>query len=303
LRRRANSVAISRWEGAAPSCASKPPPERRSPPRFKRERRSWRIPPCSTRRASLRRSWAVGTRAVCAPKSGPRRCWASDAGKFVSCRRGYCALRSAPRMRKAKIICTMGPASREEPTLSRLVEAGMDVARLNFSHGTHEDHARAIVAVRKAAENAGRPVALLLDLQGPKIRVGKIEGGKVRLEAGAETIITVDPAILGTAQRFSCSYEGLPEDLSIGDPVLINDGSIRLEVVAVDGKDVRCRVEGGGVLPGHKGINLPGTPVSIPAMTPKDIEDLKFGLEHEIDSVAMSFVRSADDIRLLKRYA
>ena len=206
-------------------------------------------------------------------------------------------------MRKAKIICTMGPASREEPTLSRLVEAGMDVARLNFSHGTHEDHARAIVAVRKAAENAGRPVALLLDLQGPKIRVGKIEGGKVRLEAGAETIITVDPAILGTAQRFSCSYEGLPEDLSIGDPVLINDGSIRLEVVAVDGKDVRCRVKVGGVLSDHKGINLPGTPVSIPAMTPKDIEDLKFGLEHEIDYVAMSFVRSADDIRLIKRYA
>jgi pyruvate kinase len=206
-------------------------------------------------------------------------------------------------MRKAKIICTMGPASREEPTLSRLVEAGMDVARLNLSHGTHDDHARAIVAVRKAAENAGRPVALLLDLQGPKIRVGKIEGGKVRLEAGAETTITVDPAILGTAQRFSCSYEGLPEDLSIGDPILINDGSIRLEVVAVEGKDVRCRVKVGGVLSDHKGINLPGTPVSIPAMTPKDIEDLKFGLEHEIDYVAMSFVRSADDIRLIKRYA
>src|ERR1700682_3711168 len=206
-------------------------------------------------------------------------------------------------MRKAKIICARGPASREEPTLSRLVEAGMDVARLNLSHGTHDDHARAIVAVRKAAENAGRPVALMLDLQGPKIRVGKIEGGKVRLESGAETTITVDPAILGTAQRFSCSYEGLPEDVSIGDPVLINDGSIRLEVVAVEGKDVRCRVKVGGVLSDHKGINLPGTPVSIPAMTPKDIEDLKFGLEHEIDYLAMSFVRSADDIRLIKRYA
>ena len=109
-------------------------------------------------------------------------------------------------MRKAKIICTMGPASREEPTLSRLVEAGMDVARLNFSHGTHEDHARAIATVRKAAENAGRPVALLLDLQGPKIRVGKIEGGKVKLEPGAETIITADQGVSGTAQRFSCSY-------------------------------------------------------------------------------------------------
>src|SRR6267154_1142976 len=164
------------------------------------------MPPCSTRPASLSRSCAAGARTACAPRSGRRRCWASDVKKFVSCRRGYCALRSAPRMRKAKIICTMGPASREEPTLSRLVEAGMDVARLNFSHGTHEDHARTITAVRRAAESAGRPVALLLDLQGPKIRVGKIEGGKAKLETGAETILTVEPNVLGTAQRFSCSY-------------------------------------------------------------------------------------------------
>jgi pyruvate kinase len=206
-------------------------------------------------------------------------------------------------MRKAKIICTMGPASREEPTLGRLVEAGMDVARLNFSHGTHEDHATAIRAVRSASETAGRPVALLADLQGPKIRVGKIDGGKARLEAGAEVIITVEPGVLGNAQRFSCSYEGLPEDVSIGDPVLINDGAIRLEVIAVSGKEVRCRVNVGGTVSDHKGINLPGTPVSIPALTPKDIEDLKFGLQHEVDFVALSFVRSADDIRLIKRYA
>ena len=111
-------------------------------------------------------------------------------------------------MRKAKIICTMGPASRDEPTLSRLIEAGMDVARLNFSHGTHEDHARTITAVRKASENAGRPIALLLDLQGPKIRVGKIEGGKVRLESGAETTITAEPGVAGTAERFSWEAYG-----------------------------------------------------------------------------------------------
>src|SRR2546430_1143438 len=206
-------------------------------------------------------------------------------------------------MRKAKIICTMGAACREEPVLSRLVEAGMDVARLNFSHGTHEDHLRAIGNVRKAADNAGRPVALLLDLQGPKIRVGKLEGGKAQLEAGAEVTITVDPAVLGNAQRFSCSYQGLPDDVSIGDPVLINDGAIKLEVIAVEGKDVRCRIKVGGTISDHKGINLPGTPVSIPALTPKDIEDLKFGLEHEVDYVALSFVRSADDLRLIKRYA
>jgi pyruvate kinase len=206
-------------------------------------------------------------------------------------------------MRKAKIICTMGPASREQPTLGRLIEAGMDVARLNFSHGTHEDHLRAIANLRKAADMAGRPIGILLDLQGPKIRTGRIDGGKVKLEQGSETIITTDHEVMGTAAKFSCSYDGLPEDVSLGDPVLINDGAIRLEVIGITGKEVKARVLQGGMLSDHKGINLPGTPVSIPALTPKDIEDLKFGLEHGVDYVALSFVRSADDIRLIKRYA
>jgi len=116
------------------------------------------------------------------------------------------------------------------------------------------------------------------------------------VRTGVETVITVEPGILGNAQRFSCSYEGLPEDVSIGDTVLINDGAIRLEVIAVEGKEVRCRVIVGGTISDNKGINLPGTPVSIPALTPKDIEDLKFGLQHEVDYVALSFVRSADDV-------
>src|SRR5450432_2515579 len=207
-------------------------------------------------------------------------------------------------MRKAKIICTMGPASREEPVLGRLVEAGMDVARLNFSHGTHDDHLRALTAVRRAAERAGRPVGVLLDLHGPKIRVGKIEGGKVKLEEGAETtVVATDHSMMGNAQRFACSYEKLADDVSIGDPVLINDGAIRLEVLEINGKEVRCRVAIGGMLSDHKGINLPGTAVSIPALTEKDIVDLKFGLIHEVDFIALSFVRSADDIRLIKRYA
>src|SRR5258708_16656316 len=120
-------------------------------------------------------------------------------------------------MRKAKIVCTMGPASREEPMLGRLVAAGMDVARLNFSHGTHEDHARTIANVRRAAESAGRPIALLADLQGPKIRVGKIKGGKVQLTEHSEVIITVASEAQGTAQRFSCSYDGLPDDVTPGE--------------------------------------------------------------------------------------
>jgi len=205
-------------------------------------------------------------------------------------------------MRKAKIICTMGPASRDEPTLGKLVAAGMDCARLNFSHGTHEDHARAIANVRRASEIAGRPIAILLDLQGPKIRVGKIKGGKVKLEEDTEVTIVTDD-VLGTAERFSCSYAGLPEDVTPGDPILVNDGAIRLEVVKAGKKEVRCRGLVGGILSDNKGINLPGTPVSIPALTDKDLVDLQFGLSQGVDYVAMSFVRSADDIRLIKRYA
>jgi pyruvate kinase len=207
-------------------------------------------------------------------------------------------------MRKAKIICTMGPASRDEPTLGKLVAAGMDVARLNFSHGTHEDHARAIAAVRKAAEHAGRPIGILLDLQGPKIRVGKIKGGKVALKEGSEVTIVGDATeAAGNEKRFACSYEGIADDVSPGDPILINDGAIRLEVIKIAKSEVRCRVVVGGLVSDHKGINLPGTAVSIPALTPKDIVDLKFGLEHNVDYAALSFVRSADDIRQIKRYA
>jgi pyruvate kinase len=206
-------------------------------------------------------------------------------------------------MRKAKIICTMGPASREDPALSRLVAAGMDVARLNFSHGSHDDHSRAIANVRRAAELAGRPVSILLDLQGPKIRVGKIQGGSAILETGAELTVVVDDPTPGTATRFSCSYSGLPDDVTPGDPILINDGAIRLEVLGVEQKSVRCRVVVGGKVSDHKGINLPGTAVSIPALTAKDIDDLKFGLSQGVDFVALSFVRSGDDIRQVKRLA
>jgi pyruvate kinase len=210
-------------------------------------------------------------------------------------------------MRKAKIICTMGPASREEPVLGRLVAAGMDVARLNFSHGTHEDHSRAIANVRRASEIAGRPIAILADLQGPKIRVGKIQGGKVQLVPNTEVTIAIQQQggepILGNAERFTCSYDGLPGDVTPGDPILINDGAIKLEVTAVTPAEVRCRVVVGGALSDHKGINLPGTAVSIPALTPKDIEDLHFALEQGVDYIALSFVRSADDVRQIKRLA
>src|SRR5437667_5520879 len=150
-------------------------------------------------------------------------------------------------MRKAKIICTVGPASRDEPTLGKLVSAGMDCARLNFSHGTHEDHERTIANVRRASEIAGRPIAILLDLQGPKIRVGKIKGGKVKLAEDSEvTIVTED--VLGTEQRFSCSYAGLAEDVTRGGPLLVNAGAMRLEARQAGTEVGRCRRAVGGSL-------------------------------------------------------
>jgi pyruvate kinase len=207
-------------------------------------------------------------------------------------------------MRKAKIICTMGPASRDEPVLGKLVAAGMDVARLNFSHGTHEDHARTIANVRRASEVAGRPIALLLDLQGPKIRVGRLKGGKLKLEDGAEIVIALGAEANNPAPgKLPCSYEGLADDVSIGDPILINDGAVRLEVTKVGKREVKCRVLVGGLVTDNKGINLPGAAVSIPALTEKDVDDLIFGLSHGVDYVALSFVRTADDIRQVKRHA
>ncbi len=205
-------------------------------------------------------------------------------------------------MRKAKIIATLGPASCTPAVIERLIAAGVDVARLNFSHGTHEDHRASADMVRAASERAGRPVAILLDLQGPKIRVGKLRGGKMILKDGDEVSLTVSTAH-GNGGRIPCTYEGLPGDVKKGDPILLNDGRLRLEVLRVKKTEVQCRVLHGGLLTDHKGINLPGTAVSIPALTEKDVDDLLFGLSLGIDYVAISFVRSADDVRMVRRHA
>ena len=204
-------------------------------------------------------------------------------------------------MRKAKIVATLGPATRTPAALDALIAAGMDVARLNFSHGTHDDHRAAAEAVRQASDRAGRPIAILQDLQGPKIRVGKLKGGKLLLRDGNEVTITVDERV-GDG-KIPCTYTGLVGDVKRGDPILLDDGRLRLEVLKVSKKEVICRIVRGGVLTDNKGINLPGTAVSIPALTPKDEDDLLFGLSLGIDYVALSFVRSADDIRRVRRHA
>lgn len=205
-------------------------------------------------------------------------------------------------MRRTKIVATLGPSSNTPDKIRRLIKAGLNVARLNFSHGTHESHAHHIALVRRIARELGQPVAILQDLQGPKIRTGELTNNQpVELAAGEQFILTTDEC-LGTARRVSTTYEYLPADVRAGDRILLSDGLIELRVLTTNGNDVITEVTHGGMLREHQGINLPGVRVSAPAVTPKDLEDLEFGLQHDVDYVAISFVRAADDVRLIKHH-
>ena len=203
-------------------------------------------------------------------------------------------------MRKAKIVDTIGPATESLEKLTELVEAGMDVARLNRSHGTPEDHLKVYNNVRAASKSTGRNVGVLVDLQGPKIRCGWIKKNaegedKVELSTGQEFTITTDD-IEGDEHIVSTTFKGLPGDCHPGDPILIDDGKVRLEVTAVEGTNVHTKVLVAGPVSSHKGINLPGVAVSLPALTEKDQEDLRWGIQTGADIIAMSFVRFASDI-------
>ncbi len=198
-------------------------------------------------------------------------------------------------MRRAKIVCTLGPATASKERIRALVDAGMDVARLNMSHGSHADHERAYTLVRQASDESGHAIGIFADLQGPKIRLGKVAAGKVRLDEGAEFTITTRE-VPGDAEICTTTYEGLPGDVSAGDEVLIDDGNVRLEVTGVDGQDVHTRVVVGGTISDNKGINLPGVAVSVPALSEKDKEDLRWALHQTVDFIALSFVRSAKDV-------
>ncbi len=203
--------------------------------------------------------------------------------------------------RKAKIVCTIGPTSESEEMLTRLARAGMNVARLNFSHGSHEEHKRNIRRIRKVAQQVGHPIAILQDLQGPKIRIGTFEEPPIQLNPGDLFTITTDD-VPGNEHIVSTSYKNLPKDVRIGDRILVNDGLIKLKVVQKKGADLFCEVINGGNLYDHKGINLPGVQISEPSLTEKDKRDLKFGLEQEVDYVALSFVRDAQSIRDIKQF-
>jgi pyruvate kinase len=203
--------------------------------------------------------------------------------------------------RRAKIVCTLGPACASEAMLRQMVRLGMDVARLNFSHGTHEEHARMIERARRAAHAEGASVCILQDLQGPKIRTGRLQDRRpVLLRARAKVNITPRD-IPGTAALLSTTYPQLAAEVRPGERILLADGLLELRVTAIRGRDVECRVVTGGLLGEHKGINLPGAALRVPALTAKDRKDLEFGLEHGVDAVALSFVRTAEDVRLARK--
>jgi pyruvate kinase len=197
-------------------------------------------------------------------------------------------------MRRAKIVATIGPATESAERLRDLMLAGMDVARINMSHGERESHGEVIDRIRQVSARLRRPVAVMLDLSGPKIRTGKLRDGEVALEEGAELRI-VSEEIEGDAARISTNYALLPREVRTGERVLISDGEIELQVLSVDDEEVVTRVVHGGLLGERKGINLPGAQISIPSITDKDLADLRFGIERDIDLVAQSFVRSAAD--------
>jgi pyruvate kinase len=203
-------------------------------------------------------------------------------------------------MPRAKIVCTLGPASSTPERIGELIDAGMSVARLNFSHGSHDDHAKMLQVVRSEADRRGKAIAVLLDLQGPKIRVGKLANGQIELRPGAELTLTTDN-ILGDDKRVPTTYLGLPRDVKVGDQILLDDGYLGLAVTQVTDHDVKTVVVTGGILKNNKGINLPGVDVSAPALSEKDRIDIGFALRHGVDYVALSFVRRAEDVHEAKR--
>ncbi len=204
-------------------------------------------------------------------------------------------------MRATKIVATLGPAVDSYESIVRLIQAGMNVARVNFSHGDHAEHARRIALVRQAAAELDRPVAILQDLAGPKIRTGEhLNDEPVVLKGGQQFILTIED-VPGTSERVSTTYKALPQDVHPQDRILLSDGRIALEVVEKTATDVICRVCNGGVLRPKQGINLPGVNISAPSVTRKDIADLEFGLAQDVDYVAISFVRRASDIEQVKK--
>jgi pyruvate kinase len=207
----------------------------------------------------------------------------------------------AQMKKKTKIVATIGPVSEDEKTFTKMAKAGMNVARLNFSHGSHGEHLKRIRLARRVSKKIGRPIAILQDLSGPKIRIGEFAGGKIMLKKGSRFALTTKKTV-GDEKRVFVNYKNLPKMVKRGDFIMLEDGSKRLEVVEVSGGDINCRVVVGGELKSKKGVNLPGVSLGISPLTAKDKKDLAFGLKNGVDFVALSFVRSHRDVAELKNF-
>lgn len=198
-------------------------------------------------------------------------------------------------MKKTKIVCTIGPASEDKKVLTHLIASGMNVARLNFSHGDYEEHQGRIDTIKEIRQKLNQPIAILLDTKGPEIRTKKFKDGGVFLKEGSMFTLTVGDE-LGDENKCSTTYDHLAEELKKGDVVLIDDGLIKLTVREIKGKDVILRVDNGGPVKNHKSINIPGVNIKLPALTEKDTNDLLFGIKNDVDFVAASFIRSKEDV-------
>lgn len=205
-------------------------------------------------------------------------------------------------MRKTKIVCTLGPSTDDEKVLEQLMKAGMNVARCNFSHGTHEEHKERMDKVKKIREKCDRPVALLLDTKGPEIRTGNFKDGKVKVKTGQTFTLVADNNILGTEEKTGITFPDLYKDVTPGAVIMIDDGLIEMEVVKIEGTDIVCNVKNDGVISNHKGVNVPDVHISMPYMSEQDKSDILFGIKEDVDYIAASFTRTADDVKELRKF-
>ena len=203
-------------------------------------------------------------------------------------------------MRKTKIVCTLGPATDREGVLRELLKAGMNVARFNFSHGSHEEHKGRLDQLKALREELDLPIAALLDTKGPEIRLKTFENGEVFLRTGKEFVLTTED-VVGDETRCAITYANLPSDVTEGDTILLDDGKVRLTVLGTTEKEIRCRIDNDGVMKDRKGVNVPNVRLAIPYMSKRDREDILFGVEQGFDYIAASFVRTADDVQEIRR--
>ena len=205
-------------------------------------------------------------------------------------------------MRKTKVVCTLGPSTDDEKVLEQLIEEGMNVARCNFSHGSHEEHKERMDKVKRIRKKCDKPVAILLDTKGPEIRTGNFVDDKVYVKAGQTFTLVADKEVMGTNEKAGITFADLYKDVKPGVVIMIDDGLIEMEVVKIEGTDIVCAVKNEGVISNHKGVNVPDVHISMPYMSEQDKSDILFGIKEDVDYIAASFTRTADDVKELRKF-